>query len=103
MARSDDKIALNIAYDELRGWDPTEPEKSLMRAMLMTAISDLKKEGHTKRKAREYFLNAEDDYVLSFRSICSYLNINSQSVLYAIGLNSQTFVTEKNTSQREAA
>ena len=87
MSRSEENISLSIAYGDVQAWDPSEPEKALMRAMLMTAISDLKKEGHIKRKAKDYFLNPEDDYVLSFRSVCSYLNINSQSVLYAIGLS----------------
>lgn len=75
-----------IAYDDHEGLDPSEPEKELLLAILTAALSDLKNPGKEAKRAMEYLLNPEDDYIFSFRSICDYLNIDPQQVLASAGL-----------------
>ena len=84
--QSDKDTAIYSAYDDFEGVDPARPEKNLLFAILMNAMSDLKKEGDLNRKATEFFLSGEDDYVFSFRAICDYLNIDPKRILYVTGL-----------------
>jgi len=85
MARVDD-VALFSAFDEETPWDPSTPEKNLLRALLVTAMADVRKTGIIRKKALEYFLDVDDEQVFSFRTVCSYLNIDPQSVLVAVHL-----------------
>lgn len=86
MARDKRNTAIFTAYDE---WDAENipiPEKSLLRAVLQNAISDMNREGEFSRRARDFFLNKEEDYIFSFQAICSYLDINPERVLVVVGL-----------------
>jgi hypothetical protein len=58
----------------------------LLLAILISALEDLKSDNRAGRKAREFFLSTEEDYVFSFRSICDYLHLSSDAMLRAIGL-----------------
>ena len=89
----DKETALFSAYEDIDGFDPTRPEKNLLFAILFSAISDLKKDGDLNRKATEFFLSNEDDYVFSFRSICDYLNIDPTRILYITGLQDKRHST----------
>jgi hypothetical protein len=75
-----------IASEEDLPYDPSRPEKELLRAILQNALLDMNKPGEVGRKAKEYFLNPDEDYVFSFRSVCSYLNISPRRILVAAGL-----------------
>ncbi len=89
MARDKRNTAIFTAYDD---WDAENipiPEKSLLRAVLQNAISDMNREGEFSRRARDFFLNKEDDYIFSFQAICSYLDINPERVLVVVGLNKE--------------
>lgn len=80
----------HIAYkgfEELEPHDPSVPEKELLRAILVTALNDIKKMGDDKRKATEFFLSPDDDYVFSFLSICDYLRLDARRILVVAGLN----------------
>lgn len=82
-------VVVHTAYDEQDSVDPSRPEKDLLRAILLSAISDLRKSGAVGRKAHEYFLSQEDDYLFSFRSVCGFLSIDPKSVLILTGLSTQ--------------
>lgn len=85
MERENDSINL-IAYEDCEPFDQVRPEKNLLFAVLLSAMNDLKKEGEAHRKATEFFLSGEDDYIFSFRSICDYLSIDPHRILYITGL-----------------
>jgi hypothetical protein len=78
--------AIYTAFDDHKAFDPAEPEKNLLRAILTTAMADLKKQGEPRRKALEFFLDNDDDYIFSFQSICGLLDLNPNSVLVVTGL-----------------
>lgn len=86
MPREKKNTAIYIAYDDFEPLDISLPEKNLLKAILLTAMSDLKKEGSTSRKAMEYFLNPEEEYLFSFRSVCTYLDIDPDKILCVVGL-----------------
>ena len=73
-------------FEEFEPYDHSHPEKDLLRAILVGALNDLKKKGFEKRKATEFFLSPEDDYVFSFVSICDYLRVNPNKILVVAGL-----------------
>ncbi len=86
MAKEEKNTAIHIAYDDVEPYDPTVPEKNLLRAILFTAMNDLKKSGDSNRKAKEYFLDPSDEYIFSFQSVCNFLSIDPLRVLYFVGL-----------------
>ena len=86
MAREDKNTAIFVAYDDDEPFDVARPERELLRAILATALSDLKRPGEEGRSATEYLLSPEEDYVFSFRAICDFLNVDPQKVLVVSGL-----------------
>jgi len=74
------------AYEDYVPFDPATPERNLLRAILMSAMNDVKKTGEVKRQAREFFLSPEEDYIFSFQSICSFLEVDPKSILLVTGL-----------------
>ena len=78
--------AIFTAFDELLPHDPAETERNLLRAILMSALSDLDRPGEARRRAEQYFLSREEDYIFSFRSICTYLNIDADRILTVSGI-----------------
>ena len=99
MTREKKNTAIYIAYDDFEPIDISLPEKNLLKAILLTAMSDLKKEGMTGRKAMEYFLNPEEEYLFSFRSICGFLDIDPNKVLNIVGLKRNFRNSSLNTIQ----
>ncbi len=86
MPRDKKNTAIYIAYDDYEPIDLSMPEKNLLKAILLTAMSDLKKEGLVSRKAMEYFLSPDEEYLFSFRSVCSFLDIEAETILNIVGL-----------------
>jgi len=86
MTKDGKDTAIYIAYEDFQPLDTALPEKNLLRAILTTAMSDLKKSGEPKRKAVEFFLNTEDDYIFSFQSICNLLDLNPGRILTVTGM-----------------
>ena len=78
--------AIFTAYDDQEAPELATPEKNLLRAILLNAVSDMNRDGEFSRKARDYFLSKEDDYLFSFQSVCSVLNINPHHILIIVGL-----------------
>lgn len=87
MAQEDKNSAIFEAYDETLVFDPAAPEKNLLKAVLMSALADLRRNGEPHRKATEFFLSSEDDYLFSFRSICAYLDVDPKRILTVTGLD----------------
>jgi len=85
MGNSEINSAVHVAYDDHES-ELSSAEQELLLAILLSAIEDLKTEGRSGRKAREFFLSKEEDYLFSFRSICDYLHLSADAMLKAIGL-----------------
>ena len=86
MARDEKDTAIYVAYEDWDLIDTAAAEKDLLRAVLLGAMQDLRKNGDFAKKAREYFLSPENDYIFSFRSICHLLDIDRSKVLRVVGL-----------------
>lgn len=86
MAKEDKNTAIYIAYEDYEPRDPTVPEKNLLRAILVTAMADLKKPGEPGRRATEYFLSEEEDYIFSFVSVCNFLNVDPERIRMVTGV-----------------
>ena len=86
MARNDKDVAVFAAYEDIIPWDPSTPEKNLLRAMLITAMADYKKKGKVRRLDYEYFTNPIEVYPFSFKCVCRTLDVNPEDILRRIGL-----------------
>lgn len=86
MVKDDKNTAIHVAYDDFLPFDPATPEKNLLRAVLLTAMSDVKKKGEAGRRAMEYLLSQEEDYLFSFVSVCNFLDVDPQKILVVTGL-----------------
>lgn len=86
MLKDKKNTAIYIAYEDDKPIDFANAEKNLLRAILLSAMSDIKRTGEAGRKAKEFFLSSDENYVFSFRSICDHLEIDRQSVLTVVGL-----------------
>lgn len=86
MQNNDKNIAIHQAFEEWVPYDPALPERNLLRAILLTAMSDLKRPGDTQREATEFFLSDDESYIFSFVSICNHLDIDPKRVLLVTGL-----------------
>lgn len=88
MSKDRAQTAIHIAFEEDGSFDQVAPEKGLLSAILQTALMDLRKGGVERRKALEYFLSPEEDYIFSFRSVCDFLSVDPNRVLVVAGLKS---------------
>lgn len=86
MAKNERETAIYTAYDDHEPLDGALPEKNLLRAVLLSAMADLNKEGEPASKAREYFLNPDEEYVFSFQSVCLLLGVDPSTILILNGL-----------------
>jgi hypothetical protein len=82
-----DQIDIISTADDERPFDPARPERSLLLAVLMSAMSDLNRHGSSSRQAAEYLLDPDEKYVFSFVSVCHHLDIDPRLVLSKLGLN----------------
>jgi hypothetical protein len=85
---ADDKqTIIFVANDDFELFDPSYPEKDLLRAVLLNAIDDLDHNGLEGRRALDFFLSPDhEDYLFSFRSICNHLDLDPNKVLRQIGI-----------------
>lgn len=86
MSQRERETTIHVAYEDFVPFDPSSPEKSLLRAIVLSALNDLKKPGEVGRRASEYLLSKDDDYIFSFQSICNYLNVDPGKILMVSGL-----------------
>ena len=75
-----------VANEDCLPSDPSESEKTLLIAVLEGAIDDLGKQGFEAKEAKRFFLNPDEEYLFSFKSICEHLNIPEKQVLILTGL-----------------
>ena len=61
-----------------------ESVSELMRAMILRTIEDFNSCERLKVKAIEYMLREDDDYVLSFQSICRHFDMDPVKTRRAI-------------------
>lgn len=78
--------AIYTAYDDHRQKDPAEAERNLMRAVLRTAMDDIRRRGEAHRDARRYFLSSDDHYLFSFLSVCTHLELCPRTIQTVVGL-----------------
>ncbi|MCB0330354.1 MAG: hypothetical protein KDD70_11840 [Bdellovibrionales bacterium] len=86
MRKDEKNTAIYVANEEYVPWDPVEPERNLLRAILMSALNDIQKGGVLEDDAMSFFLSEEEDYVFSFKAICDFLELDPQQVLILTGL-----------------
>jgi len=82
----DRETAIYTAYDDHRAKDPAEAERNLMRAVLRTAMDDVRRRGEAHRDARRYFLSQNDHYLYSFLSVCTHLELCPRTIQTVVGL-----------------
>lgn len=96
MMREGKNTAIYIGFDDFEQAELATPEKNLLRAILLNAIADVNRPGEFSRRAKDYFLSKEEDYIFSFQSVCSFLNINPHHILLLVGLeHSDRYVVKK--------
>lgn len=80
------ETAIFVAHDDFKKRDIAEAERNLMRAVLQTAMEDIRKKGETYHDARRYFGSTDDYYLYSFLSICYHLDLCPRTVQTIVGL-----------------
>jgi hypothetical protein len=75
-----DKMKFEIDSDD-DAIDTAAPEKSLMAAILLSALDDLKLKGYEQARAKRYLLSKDKEQVFSFLSVCEQLELDPNLVL----------------------
>ncbi len=86
VSSSDRLPAMDIAYLDAQGYSALS---ELMRAMILRTIEDLQSHGEQRDEAIEYLMAEDEEYVLSFVSICRYFGFDPEKTRHAI-LNAKT-------------
>lgn len=86
MGREGKNTAIYVGFEDYEQAEMATPERNLLRAILLNAVADINRPGEFSRRARDYFMSKEDDYVFSFQSVCGFLNINPHHILILVGL-----------------
>ncbi|MFN8389361.1 MAG: hypothetical protein U0136_03635 [Bdellovibrionota bacterium] len=84
------ETAIFIAHEDYNKRDVAEAEKNLMRAILQTAMEDIRKKGEVYRDARRYFTSKDEYYLYSFLSICYHLDLCHRTIRTVIGLGDES-------------
>lgn len=82
--------AIETAFDDHVAFDVSEPERNLMRAVLRSAMEDIKKNGEAHRDALRFLSSDDDGYLYSFASICNHLNICPRTIRRVLGLRTES-------------
>ena len=86
MSKDEKNTAIYVGFEECLPFDTAMPERNLLRAILLTAMSDLKRQGESQREATEFFMSEDESYVFSFVSICNHLDIDPKQIRIVTGL-----------------
>ena len=86
VSSSDRLPEMDIAYLEGKGYTAVS---ELMRAMILRTIEDLHAGPELREEAIAYLTDDDEEYVLSFTSICRYFGFDPEKTRYAI-LNAKT-------------
>ena len=60
------------------------PVSELMRAMILRTVEDYNSLGELREEALAYMTDPDEEYVLSFRSICKQMGLDPDKTRYAI-------------------
>lgn len=74
-----------------------EAVSELMRAMILRTIEDFNGNERLKVKALDYMFREDDDYVLSFQSICKHFGMDPVKTRRAIVTAGDTISTRRRT------
>jgi hypothetical protein len=74
-----------------------ESVSELMRAMILRTIEDFKGGERLKVKALDYMSREDDDYILSFQSICKHFGMDPVKTRRAIMNSGATISTRRRT------
>ncbi len=88
--RSKPETAIFIAHEDFTKRDIAEPEKNLMRAILRSAMEDIRKRGELYRDARRFFMSNDEFYVYSFLCICQHLELCPRTIRTIMGLTEES-------------
>ena len=88
--RSKPETAIFIAHEDFSKRDIAEPEKNLMRAILRSAMEDIRKRGELYRDARRFFMSGDEFYVYSFLCICQHLDLCPRTIRTIMGLTEES-------------
>lgn len=80
------ETAIFVAFDEFAQFDVAQPEKTLMAAVLKSALDDYTKKGQAGRTAKEYLISNETEYLYSFTNVCLHLGLCPKTVRTMLGL-----------------
>jgi len=72
---------MDMSYDGGKGYSSVS---ELMRAMILRVVDDFNSEGEFHDEAIAYMNDPDEDYVLSFRSVCKYMGLDPDKTRYAI-------------------
>lgn len=86
VSSSDRLPEMDLAYLEGKGYTAVS---ELMRAMILRTIEDLNAGPELREEAIAYLTDDDEEYVLSFNSICRYFGFDPEKTRYAI-LNAKT-------------
>lgn len=78
---SDRLPEMDLAYLDGNGYSAVS---ELMRAMILRMIEDLQSGPELREEALTYLMSDDDEYVLSFISICRYFGFDPLKTRYAI-------------------
>lgn len=78
---SDRLPEMDLAYLDGKGYTAVS---ELMRAMILRTIEDLQSGPELRQEALDYLMNEDEDYILSFNSICRYFSFDPDKTRYAI-------------------
>ena len=79
-------IPVFTAYEDFEVHDIAVAEKNLMRAILRSAMDDIKKNGEPYRDARRYLMSNDERYLFSFVSVCRHLDLCPRTIRRVLGL-----------------
>jgi len=75
----------------------SESVSELMRAMILRTIEDFRGGERLKVKALDYMFRDDDDYILSFRSICHHFGMDPVRTRRAIMTTGERISTRRRT------
>ena len=81
VSNSDKLPQMDDGYLGGKGYNPLS---ELMRAMILRTVEDFHSKGEFVEEAIQYMNDDDEEYILSFRSICRTLGLDPDKTKYAI-------------------
>jgi hypothetical protein len=94
---SDGKIPFFQIDAECGTGSVSESVSELMRAMILRTIEDFRGGERLKVKALDYMFRDDEDYILSFRSICNHFGMDPAKTRRAIMTKGEGISTRRRT------